>query len=46
MNVEKLKNAVREVLPSVDVVIGYRAGGDPLARGAVLHQGRGAWSTR
>ena len=30
MNVEKLKKAVREVLPSVDAVIGYRAGTDPL----------------
>ncbi len=30
LNVEKLKKAVREVLPSVDAVIGYRAHGDPL----------------
>jgi len=30
LNVEKLKSAVRAVLPSVDAVIGYRAGGDPL----------------
>jgi ferredoxin len=30
LNVEKLKEAVREVLPSVDAVIAYRAGGDPL----------------
>lgn len=30
MNVEKLKSAVREVLPSVDAVIGYCNGSDPL----------------
>jgi hypothetical protein len=30
LNVEKLKEAVTKVLPSVDVVIGYRAGFDPL----------------
>ncbi|MGD0229158.1 MAG: 4Fe-4S dicluster domain-containing protein [Syntrophorhabdales bacterium] len=30
MNVERLKEAVIEVLPSVEVVIGYRGGFDPL----------------
>jgi ferredoxin len=30
LNVEKLKKAVTEALPSVDVIIGYRQGFDPL----------------
>jgi len=30
VTVEKLKEAVRKILPEVDVVIGYRQGFDPL----------------
>ena len=30
MTIEKLKEAVRKILPEVDVVIGYRQGFDPL----------------